>query len=100
MTTDQILPPQLVEGVIRHMNKDHAQNLLDYAHALAGLTWAEDAEMITLDHVGFDLTVRSGGRIQAVRILFEPSLSNTEQLRPALVAMAQQARQLLPELKN
>ena len=80
-------------GAIRHMNEDHGHNLLAYAHKLAGLAWAEEAEMTGLDFAGFDLVVRGGGRIQHIRLAFEPSLTHVDQLRPALVALAQQARQ-------
>lgn len=82
-----------IAGAIRHMNEDHSHNLLDYAHNLVGLDWAEEAEMTSLDLTGFDLIVRGGGRIQHTRLLFEPALTHFDQLRPALVALAQQARQ-------
>ncbi|MBX3015576.1 MAG: DUF2470 domain-containing protein [Caldilineaceae bacterium] len=89
---EPILPTALVTRAIEHMNEDHAHNLLDYAHTLAGLTWAEDAEMTGLDPTGFDLVVRGGGRIQHVRLPFEPPLTQADQLRPALVVLAQRAR--------
>ncbi len=92
---DPVLSRTTVEGVIQHMNEDHAHNLLDYARGLAGLLWAEDVEMTGLDAAGFDLVVWGAGRIQHVRIPFDPPLTRTEQLRPALVHLAQQARALL-----
>jgi len=92
MSTAPILPAALVARAIQHMNEDHAHNLLDYAHNLAGITWAEEVEMTALDYTGFDLVVRGGGRLQPVRIPFDPPLTAAEQLRPALVALAQQAR--------
>jgi len=92
---DPVLPRSTVEGAIRHMNEDHAHNLLDYARGLAGLSWAEEVEMTGLDAAGFDLTVRGAGRIQHVRIPFDPPLTQADQLRPALVDLAHRARALL-----
>lgn len=87
-----ILPATLVARAIIHMNDDHAHHLLDYARVLAGLAWAEEAEMTSLDHTGFDLVVRGEGRLQHIHLPFEPPLTSAEQLRPTLVALAQQAR--------
>lgn len=84
----------IAPGAIRHMNEDHSHNLLDYARVLAGLPWAEEAEMTDLDQFGFDLVVRGGGRIHHVRLPFEPPLTSADQLRPALIVLAQRARTL------
>lgn len=92
MSNEPILTPELINGAIQHMNEDHAHNLLDYAHVLAGLPWAEEAEMSGLDVAGFDLIVRGGGRIEHVRIPFDTPLTSADQLRPAMVALAQRAR--------
>lgn len=93
-TTVPDLWATIAPDAIRHMNADHAHNLLDYARVLAGQTWAEEAEMTALDKTGFDLVVRGAGRIQKVRLPFEPPLTHTNQLRPALVALAQRARSI------
>lgn len=94
MPTNQILPPKLVEDAIQHMNEDHAHNLLDYARGLAGLPWAEDVEMTGLDAAGFDIVARGGGRIAHARIPFDLPLTDANDLRPALVALAGRARQM------
>ncbi len=82
-------------GAMRHMNEDHRANMVDYARALAGLDWAEDAEMTALDRYGFDLRVTGQGKEQMTRITFDPPLTAPGQLRPAIVRLAQQARRLL-----
>lgn len=82
-------------GAMQHMNEDHRANMVDYARALAGLDWAEDAEMIALDRYGFDLRVTGQGKAATVRIAFDPPLTAPGQLRPAIVKLAQQARQRL-----
>lgn len=87
-------PAALIQRAMQHINDDHGHNLLEYAQRLAGLNWAEEAEMSSLDLAGFDLVVRGSGRIHHVRLTFDASLASAEQLRPALVALAQRARHL------
>lgn len=80
-------------GAMQHMNEDHRHNLLDYARALAGFDWAEDAEMIALDRYGFDLRATGQGKQATARIAFDPPLTEPGQLRPAVVKLAKLARQ-------
>ncbi|MFN4294352.1 MAG: DUF2470 domain-containing protein [Thermoflexales bacterium] len=80
-------------GAVQHMNEDHRGNLLDYARGLAGLDWAEDAEMIALDRYGFDLRVVGQGKETTTRIAFVPPLTEPGQLRSAVVRLAKLARQ-------
>ncbi|BCX04766.1 MAG: hypothetical protein KatS3mg053_2704 [Candidatus Roseilinea sp.] len=84
-------------GAMQHMNEDHRNNLLDYARGLAGLDWAEDAEIIALDRYGFDLRVTGQGKQATARIAFDPPLTEPGQLRPAVVKLAKLARQKLAE---
>lgn len=83
-------------GVIAHMNDDHARNLLDYARALCGLSWAERAQLVGLDQHGFDLVVhgRDGDtpRREAARYTFDTPLTDTRLVRKVFVQLAQAAR--------
>ncbi len=45
MADETILPAELVAGAIEHMNADHADAVLAYAQVLAGLAWAQTAEL-------------------------------------------------------
>jgi putative heme iron utilization protein len=65
-TTDPLAP--IAEAAIAHMNSDHA------------------------DAAGLDLCVSGSGRQEIARVAFEPPLTGPEQLRPALVALAERAR--------
>lgn len=102
---DQSTPTKLADFAevsaytIAHMNEDHRQNLLDYAQALAGLTWAEAAEMTAVDPHGFELLVRGGDRIETVRIPFGEAVTTPARLRPTLVKLAKQSRRLLAQPK-
>jgi heme iron utilization protein len=79
-------------GAIRHMNDDHADAVLDYARGLAGMAWADSATLTAIDRFGIELVATSGGRAETTRIPFDAPLVDAAQLRPVLVALAQQAR--------
>jgi len=82
----------IAEAAIAHMNSDHAEALLAYARSLAGLAWAQAATVERVDAAGLDLCVSGSGRQETARVAFEPPLTGPEQLRPALVALAERAR--------
>lgn len=82
----------LAAGAIAHMNADHADALLAYARGLAGLDWAEAATLVALEATGMQLDVQGEGRQTLARIPFDPPLGGPEELRPALVALAERAR--------
>ncbi len=86
---------QIAEAAIKHMNSDHADAVLDYARGLAGITWAKRALITRLDASGIEIQAIGDGRETTIFLPFEPPLTDTEQLRPVLVAMAQKARQLV-----
>jgi heme iron utilization protein len=86
-----------VPGIVEHMNTDHAQNLLEYAQGLLGLTWATKARMILMDRYGFDLSVSSPDKTEVVRYAFEQPLANASAARKTLVDLAQRVKQLEPE---
>jgi len=86
---------EMATGAIAHMNEDHQQNLLDYAHAFAGLDWVSDCRMTALDRFGFELLCTGGNRTERVRIGFDEALTHPNQLRPTVVEMAKQARAIL-----
>ncbi len=82
----------IASAVIAHMNSDHADAVLAYARSLTGLAWAETATVERIDAAGLDVRARGGGREELVRIPFEPPLTSPDELRPALVALAERAR--------
>ena len=82
-------------AIVKHMSEDHEQNLVDYAHAFAGLRWAESCAMTSIDRFGFDMFCRGQGKAEMTRLVFDAPLTDPQQVRPVLVALAQQARQLL-----
>ncbi len=92
MPEKPILSPELIRQAVEHMNEDHKENLLDYARNLAGLSWAEEVEMLNLDVEGFDLNVKGGDQTEQTRITFDEPLTKPNQLRPAIVELAKRAK--------
>jgi putative heme iron utilization protein len=79
------------EGILEHMNRDHADALLTLsrAHADPG---AEDATMLSVDRLGFRVRMRSGERLHAARISFPREVTTADECRAALIEMIRGAR--------
>ena len=80
-----------VEGILEHMNRDHTDALLTLARAHADAA-AEEATMLSVDRLGFRVRVRSGERLQGVRISFPREITTAEECRSALIEMIRAAR--------
>jgi len=74
-------------GILEHMNRDHADALLDYCRHFQGVT-PQAVEMIGIDGDGFDL--RADGRI--LRFDFSEPIVDAAGARQALVEMVQRCR--------
>lgn len=92
-TPDPLAPS--IAGIVEHMNEDHAHNLLDYARHLGGLTWAEEAKMLWIDQLGFDMEVRGEHEESpcSLRLMFSQPVTSAGRARAALVEFAQRARE-------
>jgi heme iron utilization protein len=78
---------QAEASILEHMNQDHGEALrtyCSYVHSIEAL----DAQMIGIDCDGFD--VRADG--QMLRITFAEPVTNSGQVRIALIALADEAR--------
>lgn len=76
------------EGIIAHMNADHRDNLRDYCRHRYALDVFE-VEMVGMDYDGFDL--RADGKL--LRFDLPDPVTNAQEARMALVALAQQCRE-------
>ena len=81
--------------IIRHMNDNQEQNLVDYARAFAGFRWTESCAITGIDRFGFDMFCRGQGKAEMTRLVFDTPLNDPQQVRPTLATLAQHARQLL-----
>ena len=78
-------------GIVEHMNRDHADALVEYARHFAGEP-ADEATMVAVDRLGFKLRLRRGQRLSSARIAFPREVTTAAQSREVLIAMLQQAR--------
>jgi heme iron utilization protein len=78
-------------GIIEHMNRDHADALIDYAWHFARES-ADEATMVSIDRLGFKLRLRQGDRLLSARIAFPQEVQTVAASREVLIAMVQTAR--------
>lgn len=79
-------------GIIEHMNADHAEALVLYCRAFAGVT-ADAATMTAVDRMGFRVRARTGTRLHGLRINFPHDVCTPLEARTVLVEMVRQARE-------
>ena len=79
------------DGILAHMNADHAHNLREYCRHVHGVE-VLDAAMVGIDCDGFD--VRADGHV--LRFDFPREVLDAEAARAALVDLARQARATAP----
>jgi len=80
------------QEIIEHMNRDHSDALLTFAHVLAG-TPAGEALMVSVDRLGFKLRIKSEGRLHGVRIPFPCEVRTPGECREVFIEMLREARQ-------
>jgi putative heme iron utilization protein len=78
-------------GIVEHMNRDHADALVEYARHFAGEP-ADEATMVAVDRLGFKLRLRRGQRLSSARIAFPREVTTAAQSREVLIAMLKEAR--------
>ena len=79
------------DGILAHMNADHAHNLREYCRHVHGVE-VLDAAMVGIDCDGFD--VRADGHV--LRFTFAATVRDAASARAALVELAKQARSTAP----
>ena len=94
-TSNYALPETVAQRAIQHMNEDHADALLRYAHYFGERPSATAATMTGLDADGFDLSLLTSAGREDVRIPFRDPLQCDQDAHTRLVAMAVEARKAL-----
>jgi len=79
------------EGILEHMNRDHADALVTLARAHADAA-AEEATMLSVDRLGFRARIRSGERLHGARISFPREVVTAEECRAMLIEMIRAVR--------
>lgn len=83
---------EVADGIISHMNADHAEANLLYAQRLANLTDATEATMVGVDRYGITLQVTTPEAPRMARIPFPAPLEKADQARGAVIDLLQAAR--------
>jgi putative heme iron utilization protein len=83
---------EAAEGILRHMNADHAEALVLMARKFAGVE-SEEAEMTAVDRLGFQVRLRTVEGMRGARIAFLREAASADEVRHVLVEMVAQARQ-------
>ena len=73
------------------MNADHKDALILLAKRFAGIE-AQEADMTSLDRLGFHLRPKTQDGMRGTRIAFLREVTNPTQAREVFVEMVQQAR--------
>ena len=82
---------EVAEGIMEHMNHDHADALMAYARHFADEE-ADEARMVAVDRLGFKLHLRQAERRWSTRIAFPREVTTAADSRTVLIEMARQAR--------
>jgi len=91
----QALPDPLVDhknDIMHHMNADHKDALFLLAKRFADVE-AQDAEMTSIDRLGFHLRLKTKDGVRGTRIAFSREVATPAESREVLVEMVRLARQ-------
>lgn len=81
----------IAAGVIQHMNEDHRDSLVLIVRQMRGIN-ALDAEMTTVDRLGFNLRVNTPEGPRGERLSFPRPVEDSKDIRDVFVRMAKTAR--------
>jgi heme iron utilization protein len=75
------------------MNEDHADAVLAYATALAGIANATSASITAVDRYGFEIAAVTPKGPRAARLGFDAPVTTPDDVRRSMIALATRARQ-------
>jgi len=78
--------------IMQHMNADHKDALILLAKRFSGIE-AQEAEMTSVDRLGFNVRLKAQDGVHGARIAFLREVTNPTQTREVFVEMVKQARQ-------
>lgn len=91
----QAQPDPLLEhkgGIMQHMNADHKAALVLLAKRFAGIE-AQEAEMTSVDRLGFHLRLKTQDGVKGTRVAFSREVSDPAEAREVFIEMVRQALQ-------
>lgn len=81
----------LENGMIEHMNADHADSVIAYCKYFYDVN-ADSAQLIGIDSDGFDVLATVNAQTQTLRFNFEQPISDAQTARAAFVALSKVSR--------
>jgi putative heme iron utilization protein len=78
--------------IMQHMNADHGDALILLAKQFAGIE-AQQAEMTSVDRLGFHLRLKTQDGVKGTRVAFLREASDPSETREVFIEMVRQARQ-------
>lgn len=80
------------DGIIAHMNADHADAMAEMCRAFTRAQDFEAVEMTSVDRYGFEMSVQTPQGWRPVRLAFERPVTTPGEVREAMVALVGRAR--------
>lgn len=80
------------DGIVTHMNDDHADAMPLYCRAFSRARDVEVATMSSIDRYGFEMSAQTPEGPRPVRVAFASPISTRDEARKALVGLLQEAR--------
>lgn len=90
-----LFPPEVVAGVMKHMNEDHPADSLVICQALGGRPQAASAVVTGLDRDAIEFLVVVGGGTQTLRLPWSHRLGERAQIRAEVVRMYRESCEAL-----
>ena len=80
------------DGIVAHMNEDHADAMVLYCQAFSLATDISAASMTTVDRYGFEMSAVTSEGPRPVRLAFPEEVHTSDEARAALIQMLKEAR--------
>lgn len=82
------LTPEAIATIVAHMNDDHSDSIANYARHYGGIAHVTSARIRDFDAHAIRLNVTVDGATHECAIDFEHPLTDTDDARNVLIAMA------------
>ena len=83
------------DGVIEHMNEDHADAMVAYCQAFSRASDTTAATMTGLDRYGFEMSAETGQGPRPIRLAFAAPITSGDNARQEMIRLLQLARREL-----
>ena len=84
----------LAQGIMDHMNDDHADAMVLYCKTMSKATTTTAATMVGVDRYGFEMSAQTDDGPRPIRLAFSQEVSTSDDIRKEMVAMVKKAREL------